>query len=513
MKGRLALAALCFALAASGALAVEPELRVGFGRAVITPAVPDSWTDVDGDGRYDADVDHYEDGNGNGRFDPIYMAGFQSPRPAAAVHDPLEAVAAVFDDGRRRVGIVAVDVIGLSYSFVKDVRAAHAEALGLDYLIVHSTHDHQGPDTQGIWGPRRYRSGVPSGYLEFLNQQIGVALAQATSALEPASLEIAEITGKDRELGTVDTRRPNVIDDGLRVAIVRARDREERGEQRVLGTLLNFGVHPEVLWDRNFALSADVAGWARRGLDLGLDYDGALFAPGLGGTTLWLTGNIGGLVTTTPEVAIVDPRSGEAIAKPSQEKARAQGYRIAQAVLEAHAAGTFAKVAVPRISVQRRKLDVSVSNWPLIAAGTLGVLDRDVDLRWGFSTESEVALLAIGELWIACVPGELYPEIAVGGIENPPGADRRVAPVETPPLRSRMHGRVNMMVNLANDALGYLIPESEWDAEAPWLYGAREPSYGEAVSAGPEAARAVHGALWKILEEASGAEAARARKH
>jgi len=26
-------------------------------------------------------------------------------------------------------------------------------------------------------------------------------------------------------------------------------------------------------------------------------------------------------------------------------------------------------------------------------------------------------------------------------------------------------------VNLANDAIGYIIPKSEWDNEAPWIYG------------------------------------------
>jgi len=477
----------------------EPQLRAGFGRASITPVVADSWTDVDGDGRYDEDVDSYEDRNGNGRFDAVYMAGFQSPRPAAGVHDELEAVAAVFDDGETRVGIVAADVVGLSHSFALKVRDVYAEELGLDYLLVHATHNHQGPDTQGIWGRSRLRSGITDGYLKFLRKQIGTALAQAVRRLEPADLEIAEIRGRDRKIGTVDTRRPDVIDDGLRVAIV-----TRAGGDDVLGTLVNFGNHVELLWDHNLELTADVAGWARRGLDLGLDYDGARYKSGLGGTTLWLTGNIGGLITTPPRVSVMDPRTGELVATPSQEKARAQGYQIAEAVLDARAAGEFTRVAAPSLSALRRKIDVPVSNWPLLFAGSTGVLDRDLDLRWGFETESEVGLVRIGELWIACVPGELYPEIAVGGIENPPGADYRIAPVETPPLRSAMRGRVNMMVNLANDALGYLIPKSEWDEDAPWIYGASEKSYGEVVSAGPETARVVHRALLRVFAAASG---------
>ena len=42
------------------------------------------------------------------------------------------------------------------------------------------------------------------------------------------------------------------------------------------------------------------------------------------------------------------------------------------------------------------------------------------------------------------------------------------------------------MINLANDAIGYIIPKSEWDNEAPWIYGDEEETYGEIVSLGPE---------------------------
>ncbi|MEN8159086.1 MAG: hypothetical protein ABFS41_03330 [Myxococcota bacterium] len=470
-------------------------LRAGFGSASITPAAPDTWTDVDGDGRFTR-KDRWEDGNGNGRFDAVWMAGFQNRRAAAGVHDDLEAVAVVFDDGALRVGIVAADVVGLSHGFVETVRAAYLEKLELDYLLVHSTHNHNGPDTQGIWGKSYLRSGIDDAYMETLRARMGEALAAAVAGLRPARLEIAEITGRDRRFGTVDTRGPQVIDDGLRVAILR----EAEGDG-VLGSLVNFGNHVELLWDRNFQLTADVAGYARRGLAGGLDYDGTLHRPGLGGTTLWLTGNIGGLITTGPETGVLDVRSGESLAEPSFAKARAQGYAIAEAVLDTAADGGFAQVASPRLRVRTRELEVPVANRPLVFGTLIGVLDRDLSYGWGARTETEVALVEVGELWIVCVPGELYPEIAVGGIVNPEGADYEIEPIEVPPLRSAMRGRVNMMVNLANDALGYIIPKSEWDSRSPWLYGAEEMTYGEIVSAGPDTAPLVHKALLDLFTE------------
>src|SRR5262245_32674936 len=382
------------ALAAAVLLWVSPGLaegfRAGFGSASITPDAPDTWTDVDGDGRFTG-KDTFEDRNGNGRFDTVWMAGFQNRRAAAGVHDELQAVAAVFENGETRVGIVAADVVGLSHTFVESVRAAHAARLGLDYLVVHSTHNHQGPDTQGIWGGSYLRSGIDQAYMEKLRARMGEALDAAVSGLAPARLEIAEITGRDRRFGTVDTRGPQVIDDGLRVAVLR-----EAAGPGVIGTLVNFGNHVELLWNKNFQLTADVAGYARRGLSRGLDYDGTLFKPGRGGTTLWLTGNIGGLITTGPETGVPDVRSGEPLAEPSFEKARAQGYAIAEAVLDTVAAGGFAPVAAPRISVASRVFEIPVSNRPLVFGSMIGVLDREIDHGWTPRTETEVALVQIG---------------------------------------------------------------------------------------------------------------------
>ena len=109
---------------------------------------------------------------------------------------------------------------------------------------------------------------------------------------------------------------------------------------------------------------------------------------------------------------------------------------------------------------------------------------------------------------ITGVPGELYPEIAVGGIENPIGADYVIAPQEVPHLRSQFPDKLNLMVNLANDSIGYIIPKSEWDEDAPWIYGENEETYGEVVSLGPNTATIIHENLVELIEESkiNGAE-------
>ena len=64
------------------------ELRAGFAERDITPEIPDSWADLDGNAQFDPDIDSWVDGNGNGEFDAVWMAGFQNNRPAQGVELP-----------------------------------------------------------------------------------------------------------------------------------------------------------------------------------------------------------------------------------------------------------------------------------------------------------------------------------------------------------------------------------------------------------------------------------------
>jgi hypothetical protein len=113
---------------------------------------------------------------------------------------------------------------------------------------------------------------------------------------------------------------------------------------------------------------------------------------------------------------------------------------------------------------------------------------------------TEVALVTIGEASIACVPGEIYPEIVNGGIERAPGGDFDIEPLEVPPLRDLMPAGVKFVFGLANDELGYIIPKSEWDEKPPHIYGSKGV-YGEVNSCGPNTARTVHAALAELCRE------------
>ena len=102
------------------------------------------------------------------------------------------------------------------------------------------------------------------------------------------------------------------------------------------------------------------------------------------------------------------------------------------------------------------------------------------------------------------LPGELYPELWLSGpdgaslVERPDGGDFPGATI-APPLSSRIGGRTRVTVNLANDAIGYIIPKTQYDVDAPHAYLV-EGQYGEGASLGYESAPAVEGAVVEMMD-------------
>jgi len=473
------------------------ELRVGFAQIPITPELIDQWVDINNDAQFDSNIDQWTDMNGNGKFDAVWMAGFQNQRPAQGIKDDLMAVAVVIDDGETRIGIISADTIGLMRKFVLSVREDIPVEWGLDYLMVHATHNHEGPDTQGLWGPSFFKSGVDDEYMQQLKQNFLKALDIAIENLEPAQMNLALIPTNPL-IPIKDKRKPVVIDDDIRAILF------NRPDGSIIGSLINFGIHVELTWDKNLELTSDVAGYLRRGISDGIYYNDQLMKSGLGGTTLWLTGNIGGLMTSGPTDSIYDPFIKETITQPSHEKARAYGYSLANSVIDAFHAGEFSPTPEPKLNVSSLELELGIENFMLSLGTLLGIIDSDP--KFNFKPPfirylSEVAFIELGDATITGIPGELYPEIAVGGIENPQGADYIMAAQEIPHLRSQLPGKLNLMVNLANDAIGYIIPKSEWDNEAPWIYDETEETYGEVVSLGPNTAPIIHQNIIKLIEK------------
>ncbi len=461
-------------------------LLVGAARRDITPRLEehDTWTDADGNGLFEPrQGDTCEDDNRNGRCDLVWLAGFEPRRPATAVDDPLWVRAIAFRHGPLTLVLVSIDGIGLTHErFIQVRRSLETEAVDITHVVFSSTHTHSAPDTMNLWS--RYPllpalSELDQGYLDEVLAETRRAVLDAVARLTPAGAVFASsalpIEGYVR-----DSRPPHVYDPSLSVVRFFELETEE-----TIATLVSWSNHPEALGSQNNHVSSDYPHHWREGVENGLpDPRGT---PGLGGVCVFFGGAIGGLLTPLG-VEVPDRDGVRRHVEDGAAKAKALGENLALRTLELLAGPQARRMRSRRIAIVARSVFLPVSGpfrWPIM----LGLIHPG---WYGGKIRSEIDALRVGELEILTVPGELYPEIAVGGVEAPAGADYPGPPRELPPLRSRMRGEVKMLFGLANDEVGYIIPHTQWDARPPYAYGRSQAPYGEEMSGGPDVASVVH---------------------
>ncbi len=469
------------------------QLYAGFSAFPITPAVPDRWDDKNKNAEYEPDQgETYTDGNGNGKFDPVWIAGFGNNKPANGIHDDLWARAMVIDDGKTRLAIVVLDAIGFMNNDVIDIRNRISKEAGITYSIISSTHTHEGPDLLGLWGQSPFKSGINPAHMEYVKNQAAKAIETAVKNLCPVRLSIAQdLTGAQPLV--IDTRSPEVFDSGLRMIQVL-----EKNSGKTLGTLVSWGDHPETLWSDNLLLTSDFPHFVREGIEKGVFSKDSLVKAGVGGVAVYASAAVGGLMTTHPRLTVKDPFSGEEFKEPTFEKAAAQGKALANLALLAMDKPEMV-IDSAAISLVARTVPLPLDNSMFKIAAMMGIMKRGTT-GW-MKMKSEMAVVKIGPISMITIPGELYPEILNGGVEAPEGQDYKISPVEVPALRDLMPGKYKFMFGLANDEIGYIVPKSQWDENAPYTYGKNGRPYGEVNSLGPETAPTIHKTIKAMLEE------------
>ena len=446
------LLAVVVAVSSTSGRAAGPELTVGFAATNVTPK-------LDGD--------------------PITLAGFGQNRVATAVHDPIMARAVVLSDGTTKIGMVSVDVVGLFLPFVEEVRN---QLSGFDYVLVSATHNHEGPDTLGLWGRSPFVSGINAKYMVELRDGIVSAVRAADKARVPAIARIGTIHTPKL---IADNRLPTILHDKL--VVVRFAD---PATDKPVGLMVQWHSHPETLGSKNTHITADfVASTVGR---LEKEYQCPVS---------YFTGTVGGLQTSLGVVVRTD--GGELLKDGTFEKAERYGVLVAHKAEEAIKAALPVKLTPFRIAT--RQVLVPVTNGLYRLAWQVGVLKRPMyawngdpsparpmesqDATKPAAVLTEVGYLRFGDLHIAVIPGEIYPEIVLGKVPDPadPAGDYANAEME-PAIFSQLPAKHRMLIGLGNDEIGYLIPKRQWDEQPPYCFGRNKPQYGETNSVGPDAA-------------------------
>ena len=235
-------------------------LDVGFGEVDITPKL--------------------------GGKEKVWLAGYGTGRQAVGVHDPLMARCVVLEEGRTRIALVSVDLVGLQFPAVQEIRKQLPE---FTYVLVSSTHNHEGPDVVGMWGRNQVSYGVNDDYVAEVVRRCR-ELVKSTARATVKDVRVSYGTAEDRNL-LKDSRQPTVFDAVLRVLVFSRKNGEKAG------LLVQWNSHPEAMGSKNKLITADFP-WAtvrelKKNYECPVAYFtgtvGGLMAPPAGPTTFEYT--------------------------------------------------------------------------------------------------------------------------------------------------------------------------------------------------------------------------------
>jgi hypothetical protein len=240
-------------------------------------------------------------------------------------------------------------------------------------------------------------------------------------------------------------RTPGVVDD--EIAVVQF----ERPNGEILATLLNLACHPEVLMGDSTLVSADYAGAACRAVE-----------QAAGGVALHVSGALGGMLSPA-----VEQRNADGVA--------AMGQAYAGAALAALAQSALAEI--PKFEFRRATFSLPMTNPLFVRAQDAGVLRRR-GLAEGELTTT-CAYVDLGPTQMITIPGELLPRL---GFE----------------LKAALPGPVRVLAGIAEDELGYILPDDQFIAPANYLNPGAQ--YEESMSIGPNTGSLVMAAATKLVK-------------
>jgi len=437
------------------------------------------------------------------KTEKVWLAGFGAKgRKPSGVHDPLYARIVLLREGGKTVALVGLDLLGFYMNDTDMLRRAWSSGNADKIIFVHATHTHSGPDTLGLWGPMPGVSGINRRYGARINRQIVAALTLLESQLRPVSASGGHGTLDPRGLCR-DLRDPQVIDPNLGVLRLNGADGKS------VATIVNWSCHPEVIGRENMLITAD--------------YPGPLCArveEKTGGQCLFLSGVIGGLLSpdTKIENYYESARIGTAVADAAlalktQPGGRGLAYHFEKALVPVENSRYLlflsALTGGHRLYHEDRKPIAAFWAWPMsIRHALFGLSARNQP--W---IETEVSVLDIGPARLLGMPAEVFPELAIGGYDGkfsfgrpvvaPDGPERDLGNAPKGPyLRDLIKAPVPMIVGLANDELGYLVPEYDFKVRPSKTMLPRLPGhYEETNSIGRSATKILTEAAARLLLE------------
>ncbi|MCR5041333.1 MAG: hypothetical protein K6C36_04440, partial [Clostridia bacterium] len=415
-----------------------------------------------------------------------YLGGYLAypPNRAEGVIDDLRVRTIAIDDGSGRGTVVfsEIDCVGISSRDIADIRLT-LKKFALEHNVVSinvgAIHCHSGIDTQGLWGdlktaamhntvnimkkdPDAVVSGRDPIFMQELKGKVVRTVEDAVTAMTPGRLAYTVADGSAYS----HSKRPPYVTDSRMLALKFVPD-----DGSAPTVAVEFPSHPVSLGYSNKMLSGDFVYYMCDELEK-QGFNGMYFQ----GAELAVASNRGDFA----------PQGSD-----NMKTIECYGRAIARHVIDSGFTGELA----PRMDAAHARVYMPVGNKLYVFLRKLGIINNDM-LSDGkqFRFPTEIGIVELGEIALLLVPGELAPELLMGGAL---GTDDSYTHTEwkNPPLKDLIPGKQCFVVGLMNDAIGYIIPDNDYGSFVAPLH------YEESVSAGRHTASQIVSAFSRLAAD------------
>ena len=365
--------------------------------------------------------------------DPLLpvSGGVGEPQATTEKRGELTARAMVFSDGTTTIAVVGIDVLGFPSVLGDRVRKL-VPRLPAENILIGATHTHSAPDCYGFPLP----SGKFTGDLNFMQsvcEKAAEAVNEAIDKLQPATLK----TGVDKAAEGIayNYYAPQLYDRRMGVMQTVGAD------GKVIGTLVNYAIHPEVLGSEVGIVSPDC---------IGPMYD--QIEQKLGGVAVFMNSAQGGMVTADNRDRS-QPGDIRNTVWPDQ-RSWTECLRIGHLMAD-EAERIIGKADAqkdPAVVNTARRIEFPVESAmmrAIVAASPLKYPHTD-----DFRITVQVNLLTLGNAQVLTIPGEALPNIGFY-------------------LKRKMKGEHNFLFGLTNDAFGYILTKVDFESFDRYSYVSR----------------------------------------
>lgn len=465
----------------------------------------------------------------------IYLGGFISEQnfftnDVREILDDMKVRVIALNDGSGRGTAVfaTVDSIGVSNGDIRIIRGMlkdFAEKNAINSINIFATHTHSGIDTQGLWtdifrkwpanlfssftGLTETQQGTDPEYMEFLYGKVCTAIEKAVESMTEGVMTYAEKDIGEKYFSNKNRPSASSLDTKLRRFTFTPNSKDTAPT-----IIVNMSAHPDVVGlpvasdeTKGHGVSGDYIYYMGETItNAGYNFmffNGAIAGIYIGRINVKadkrvdIASNYGkeigkmvlGLTKTEAEI-----RADEYLMSLNFNKEQTEGYGYTpwyegwEPVKEVEVA--------PVLNIRLQKVEIPVTNPVIKVAGKLGVVNYLIKKAGGnYYVTTEIGYMEMGEdIRIAFVPGEICTDLIYGGNSLTAEGSVKGRDYETEILTD-IFGDDVIVFGLANDAIGYIIPDNDYVTALAFGH------YHETLSLGNQTAVILSGAYEELAKD------------